>query len=219
MSPDLLRAATLAAQILIEYDVSTAPVIPIPILKSIPNVIVLSYAEMALNTGLDRSHLLRSFSDENYDAMTFAKEIQGILKYFVIYNQRLPIYMAQRALARELGHIVLGHDGSRPVEVRMAEAQTFAYHLICPRAIIQAVRESGLRLTTEVLGNMTGCYERCLAGMRKTPGVRVAAALNRQIRDRFSDYISSYLEYQSIVSASDDSAIADFGTYMDLYED
>lgn len=219
MIPNLERAAIKATEILVEYHISAAPVEPIHILKSTPNVIVSTFAEMALETGVERSNLLKIFSAENHDAMTFAKTIKGKLMYYVVFNQRLPVFMVQRGLARELGHIILGHDGSRPEDVRMAEANAFAYHLLCPRAIVKAMWDSPVRMSTEVLGTMTGCYERCLAGMRKTPGVHVPAELNRMVKEQFSDYIENFLDFQAILSPTDESADADFGSYMDGYEE
>ena len=188
-------------------------------LKSLPSCIVISYAEIALQMALDRENLLHSISPENHDAMTFTQTINGRLMHIIIYNQRLPQYLLQRGLARELGHIVLGHDGSRPESVRMLEAQTFAYHFLVPRPLVRFVQQSGVRFSTEVLGNMTGCFERCLAGMRKTPGVRVAPELNRMVRDQFMPYLENFLDFQRLVSQTDDSRDADFGTYMDGYEE
>ena len=131
----------------------------------------------------------------------------------------LPQFIVQRALAREMGHIVLGHDGTRPEEVRNAEALCFAHHLLCPRPLIHAIQESGLMITTEVLGSTTGCYERCLIGMRRMPATHVPAEMNRQIRDQFTPYIAEFLDFQSYLSKSDESMIANFGTYMDGYEE
>ena len=132
---------------------------------------------------------------------------------------RLPQYLVQRALARELGHIVLGHDGSKPEDVRMAEAYCFAHHLLCPRPLIRAVRNSGIPFTIEVLGAMTGCYDRCLQRMRKTPPVHVPAELNRKVHFQFADYINNFLDYESYLMKTDESVLADFGTYMDGYEE
>ena len=127
--------------------------------------------------------------------------------------------MVQRSLARELGHIILGHDGSRPEEVRRAEALCFANHLICPRPLLKAVQEAGVKLTAEVLGNMTGCYERCLLIMRNTPGAHVPMELNREVKAQFADYLSNYMSFQKILSMEDQSPLADFGTFMDNYEE
>ena len=57
---DLDRAATAAAETLIKYHVNSAPVAPLRILKSIPGVIVLSFAELALGMGMERKELLNA---------------------------------------------------------------------------------------------------------------------------------------------------------------
>jgi hypothetical protein len=218
MTPNFEAAAVKATECLIRYGINTAPVMPLPILKKMPGVLVVSFTEMSQMSGIDRHNLVTMFGNENQDAVTSVYNKDGRLVYLVTFNQRLPIYMIQRSLAREMGHIVLGHDGSLPEDVRLAEAQCFAYHLICPRPLVQAVRESGIRFSIEVLGNMTGCYERCIAGMRKTPGVHVPPELNRKIKEQFSDYLTNYLDYQTFVK-EDETPISDFGTYMDGYEE
>ena len=218
MKPDYEKAAIKAAETLIKYGICSAPVLPLPIIKRMPGVLVVSFAEMSQSSGIDRKNLVTMFGNENQDAVTSVHNKNGKLVYLVAFNQRLPIYMIQRSLAREMGHIVLGHDGSLPEDVRLAEAQAFAYHLICPRPLVHAVKESGIRFSVEVLGNMTGCYERCLQGMRHTPGVHVPAELNRQVRDQFSEYLNNYLDYQTFVR-EDESVTADFGTFMEGYEE
>ena len=218
MKPDYEKAAVKATETLIKYGIKSAPVDPLPILKNMPGVLVVSFAEMSQSSGIDRKNIIAMFGNENQDAITSVHNKNGKLVYLIAFNQRLPIYMIQRSLAREMGHIVLQHNGSLPEDIRYEEAQCFAYHLICPRPLIHAVNESGKRMSVEVLGNMTGCYERCLAGMRKTPGVKVPAELNRKVREQFSDYLENYLDYYSFVK-EDDSATADFGTYMDGYEE
>lgn len=219
MTPDYDRAATAAAEILIKYDIRTAPIDPIPIFKKAPGYNVVTFTEMSHMMGIDRSSLISTFSAENHDAVSSAYMKDGVPHYLVAYNMRLPQYIIQRALAREMGHIVLGHDGTRPEDVRNEEALCFAHHLLCPRALIHAIRQAGTVITTEVLGNTTGCYERCLIGMRRTPATHVPPELNRKIRDQFSDYLSDFLDFQSFLSQDDDSMIANFGTYMDGYEE
>lgn len=219
MIPDFDRAATAAAEILIKYDVRTAPVDPIPIITKADGFNVVTFTEMSNMIGIDRHDLLSTFEAENHDAVSSVYIKNGKPHYLVAYNMRLPQYLIQRALAREIGHIVLDHDGSRPQDVRNAEALCFAHHLICPRALIYAIQESGTKITTEVLGNTTGCYERCLIGMRREPATHVPAELNRQIRAQFADYIADFLDFQSYLSQDDDSMIANFGTFMDGYEE
>ena len=219
MTPDFDRAATAAAEILIKYGISTAPVDPIPIFKKADGFNVVTFTEMSRLIGVERADLLSAFDAENHDAVSSAYLKEGHPHYLVAYNMRLPAYLVQRALAREMGHLVLGHDGSRPEEVRNAEAICFAHHLLCPRALIHAIQESGTKITVEVLGNTTGCYERCLVGMRHQPATHVPAELNRKIHEQFADYIAEFLDFQSYLAQDDESMIANFGTYMDGYEE
>ena len=219
MTPDFNRAATKAAEILIKYGICTAPVDPIPIFKKADDFNVVTFTEMSAQIGMDRHELVSTFEAENHDAVSSVYLKNGRNHYLVAYNMRLPQYIVQRALAREMGHIVLGHDGTRPEDVRNAEALCFAHHLLCPRALIHAIQAAGVKITTEVLGNTTGCYERCLIGMRKTPATHVPPDLNRRIRDQFADYVSEFLDFQTYLSQEDDSMIANFGSFMDGYEE
>ena len=219
MMPDLENAALKAAETLIRHRVTSAPVVPMPVLKAFPGAVVVSFAELGQSIGLDRSHVLGSLVTEAHDAITVFNEISGKPSYIVEYNKRLPFYMLQRALSRELGHIVLGHDGTRPDDVRNAEAYCFAHHLLCPRPLIHALRAAGIHITVEVLGSVTGCYERCLAGIRREPGVRVPPELNRAVRDQFAAYLDNYIAFQRFLSPDDMSPVADFGNYMDNYEE
>ena len=217
MSPDFETAAKRAAEVLIQYQISSAPVDPLPILKSLSGVLVVSFAEMAAQVGVERGNLINMFGKFNQDAVTTVRRVGEVLRYIVAYNQRLPFYMLQRGLARELGHIILKHDGTRPDDVRQAEAVCFAQHLLCPRAVIRSISDAGIPLTVEVVGNVTGCYERCLAGMRLTPGAHVPADLNRKIRAQFADYVINFVEFQNILKTDDESMLANFGLFMDNY--
>ena len=217
MLPDYERSATLAMQTLIDNNINTTPIDPLPILKKRKDVLVVSFTELSDLIDIDRTSLVAMFG-ANQDASTFYVNTQKI-KYIVAYNQRLPFYMLQRGLARELGHIVLGHDGTRPDEVRSAEAYCFAHHLLCPRPLIRAIQETNIPLTIEVVGNMTGCYERCLSGMRKEPAVSVSPELNRKVRELFADHIENFLNFQRHFATGDETTLADFGKYMNKYED
>lgn len=219
MNPDYQTAAIKAAETLISNGITSAPIDPLPILKKTPGVLVISFAEMCEDVGMDRRSVVSMFGSRNQDAVTSVHLADGKTLYVVGYNQQLPNYMVQRALARELGHIVLGHDGSRPELVRSEEAKCFAHHFLCPRALIHSIQALNIRITTEVIGNLTGCYDRCLFCMRHLQGVRVPAELNRAVRDQMMPYIMNFFEFQRFVSLDDCSALADFGTYMDLYEE
>ena len=95
---------------------------PLQILKSLQNVSAVSFADASAKYGISREDLICMFDDGNRDAVT----MHNCGRYLVIYNQKLPCEVVRRAVARELGHIVMGHDGSRPEDVRMAEANRFA---------------------------------------------------------------------------------------------
>ena len=217
--PDYNTAATKAAITLIKYGITSAPIDPLPILKKQPGVLVLSFAQMSEFVGMERRNLMDLCGEEMQDAVTSVHVSEGKLRYIVAFNQKLPVYLLQRALARELGHIVLGHDGSRPEKVREEEAICFAHHLLCPRALVHSVQAANLRLTVEVIGNLTGCYETCLSCMRRIPATDVPAELNRAVRDQFMDYAINFYEYQRSAAKKDMSAVADLGSFMDGYKE
>ena len=217
MTPDYELAATAALRTLLFHNITSAPIVPLPIVKTTPGVLAMPFSDLANNAGIERNKLVPMFS-ENQDAVTFFVNFEKV-KYVVAYNQYLPFDSIRRGLARELGHIVLGHDGTRPADVRLEEAMCFARHLIFPRPLIHAIQNAGFPLTVEVLGSITGCYERCLAGLQKTPAVHVAPELNRALKERFSCFIQNFIDFQSMIAYGDSTAVADFGTFMEGYEE
>lgn len=217
MTPDYNKAATKAMETLINNKICETPISPLPILKKMQGVIVLSFAEMSTLTDIDRSSLVAMFG-ENQDAASFYIN-KGKIKYVVAYNQRLPFYILHKGLSRELGHIVLGHDGTRPEEIRSAEAYCFAHHLLCPRPLIKAIQDANIKLTIETIRNLTGCDERCLARMKKEPGAIVAPELNRKVKEQFREHVENLLEFQRVLSINDPSYLADLGDYMNNYSE
>lgn len=218
-TPDYQHAATAALELILKFKIDSFPVDPLPILKSYKNVQVRSYKELSEFFGIKREELICMFGLNNQDAATTVILENGEPFYIVAYNMSLSFALVQRALARELGHIVLGHDGSLPDEVRTAEARFFAHHLLTPRPLIKAIQESGILFTVELLGNATGCYEHCLACMREHPGVHVDPELNRKVRAQFSNYIQNFLNFELVLSLDDMSRVAYFGRFMDGYEE
>lgn len=219
MKPDYENAARKATELIVERNICAMPMLPIPILKSMyPRVCVVTFAELAMRAGIARESAIMTFG-ANQDAVTSVRVFGGELRYTVVYNQMLPFVMVQRALARELGHIVLGHDGTKPDDVRTEEAKCFARHFLCPRPVLRAIQNAGIPLTTEVVGNVTGCFERCIAEMQRTPGCHVPAELNRKVHEQFSGYIDNFLSYQRFLAPEDQSSLANFGTFMDGYEE
>ena len=217
MTPDYERAAIKATETLIKYGVRTAPVDPLPLLKLMPGVFVMTFAEASDMAHMDRKDLLNLYGCDNLDAVTNVYLSDDKKHYVVTYNRLLPSRIVDMALARELGHIVLGHDGTRPEDVRQEEARCFAHHLMAPRPLIHSLIASNLRVTEDLIRNIAGFPEHCFSCIRKQPGVTVPAELNRIVRDNFMPYILNFFEYQRHASKYDGSALADLGTYMDNY--
>lgn len=117
MEPDFQRAEQKAKELR-----EAGADCPLQILKSLQNVAAVSFAQASARYGIDRETLISMFDAGNQDAITMFRAGS----YLVIYNQELPCKTIRYAVARELGHIVMDHDGSRPEAVRMAEACHFA---------------------------------------------------------------------------------------------
>ena len=219
MTPDYQNAAIKAIETLIKYNVKTAPVAPLPILKAMPGVLVMSFESMSKEINQDRRCVMSMLGEKNQDAYTIVNIIDGKKQYLVTYNKMLSTNLFQRALARELGHIVLGHDGTKPEEVRNEEAKCFANHLICPRPLIHSIEATGIRITKDLIGNITGCYDYCLSCMRKLPPIEVPVELNRLVRDQFMPYVLNLFEFQRYAAIKDNSALVDFGSFMGGYKE
>lgn len=218
MYPDYDRAAIAAMTLLIENQITVTPIKPMPIMLNYPGVRVMPFTHMASEASMDRDDLILLFG-ANQDAATFhlGADINDI-QYVVVYNMRLPFEIIWRGIARELGHIVLGHDGAtRSADVRRAEAMCFAHHLLCPRPIIRIIQESDMPLTLTALANTVGCSEECVDDMREIPGTHVPAELNRKVRKMFERGIMEYIRFHRSSPMKDKSPLIDLGTYMDHY--
>ena len=214
---DYTKAAVAAMETLIKYGVKSAPVSPLPILEQMENVIVVPFTDMSKSSGVNQNDLQQLFG-KNRDAVTSVyPENGGSKKYIVAYNSLLPFSMVQRALAREMGHIVLRHESS--TNETMEEATCFSHHLLCPRPLVHAVSATGIRFSVDMLANLTGVFDQCLFCIRHTPGVDVPPGMNRFVRGQFMPFIINFFNYYQSVLPSDGSALADFGTYMDGYEE
>ena len=219
MIPDFDRAATMAMETLIKNGITETPIDSLSILLKYPGVRVMSFTKFATQAGVDRSDLIPLFG-ANQDAATFNLDmnIEGV-KYVVVYNMRLPYEIIMRGVARELGHIVLGHNGvTRTPEVRKAEAMCFAHHLISPRPVIRMLQDS-IPLTMNVLTATTGCSEECVDEMRDIPGAHVAPEINRQVKELFERGITEYISFYNAAKKEDKSPLIDFGKFMENYEE
>ena len=68
--PDFDYAATIAAETLIKHNITAAPVMPLPILKTTPGVIVMTFAEIATRIGSHRQSVISTFGADNRDVIT-----------------------------------------------------------------------------------------------------------------------------------------------------
>lgn len=128
MKPDYQRAEQKAKEL--REDGADCP---LQILKKLTNVAATSFADASARYGISREQLLSMFDSGNQDAITIFRSGS----YLVIYNQELPCKTIRHAVARELGHIVMEHDGSRPEDVRMEEAECFARAFLCETEVNQ----------------------------------------------------------------------------------
>lgn len=127
MIPNYELAAQKAKEIYKKYSTND----PLQIIKDQPNSLILSFRDLSSTIGVDRDALIMVCGENNQDAVTTVHNENGNLRYLVVFNQTLQDYELKVALARELGHIVMNHDGSRSEKVRNEEALCFAYHFIC----------------------------------------------------------------------------------------
>ena len=91
----------------------------------------------------------------NQDAFTLVNKADNALQFIVIYNKSIPTYKRNLALARELGHVIMEHDGSTPEEIWQEEALCFAYHYLAfqpKRIFFRPVRHC---LSWEIKGEIT----------------------------------------------------------------
>lgn len=219
--PDYDRAAFAALQLLVDNQYSETPVNPMPILMAYPGVRVLPYTRMASDAGMDRNDLIFLFGNQEASTFYLDPVSSGLddVRYVVVYNMFMPTEIMWRGIARELGHIVLGHDGvTRENKARMAEALCFAHHLISPRPVLHLLQDKG-PLTMNVLINTTGCSYECVEELQSIPGVHVPAELNKQVRDLFAPHLLEYLNFYHSSPKRDMSPLVDLGTFMDGYEE
>lgn len=220
MIPDYNRAAIAAMQVLIDSGITETPIDPLPILKNWPGVRVISFSRFANDANIEREDFVPLFAT-NQDAATFSlKTPLSDIKYIVVYNARMPYEIICRGIARELGHIVLGHDGhTRTPMHRRTEAMTFAHHLLSPRPIIRMIQDSGVPLTMNVLSDTTGCSDECVFDIQEIPGTKVPPEMNRQVRKQFERGISEYLRFRKTTIYRDNSHLVDLNLYMNNYEE
>lgn len=133
MDPNYKRAAIKASETLEKYGINSSPVDSLRILSKFPNVRLFPFNIVSPDNG------------KAWDAMTCVRKKGDTFQYVVMYNREISPLMLNKALARELGHIVLEHDGNAPEEIWMEEANCFAYHFLCPLPTIKHICKINFR--------------------------------------------------------------------------
>lgn len=110
MNPNYKNAAAKAYETFDQFGTTD----PLQILRQLPNVLIISVGS----------------SDMTVDQDSFTC-VDGE-KYIVFYNASNSDIRLRAALARELGHVILQHDGKDPEDIWLEEATCFAYHFLCP---------------------------------------------------------------------------------------
>ena len=132
MKPNIRKAAAKAIKTLVDNGMDSANPDPMLVLKKLHNVLLMPSPDQA-----EVEHL-REFIlvEKDQDAFTLVDNENGNLRYIVVYKPDAPSFSLRLALAKELGHVILQHDGNEPEEVWMEEASCFAHHFLCPLGLI-----------------------------------------------------------------------------------
>lgn len=195
MIPNLDNAARAAADVARRFAI---PADPLRVLQSLPNVLLMAVeASAGMLAGQDAFALVER-KDEH-------------LHYIVLYDSSLPSYQLRRALARELGHVVLRHDGSSPEYVWSEEADCFAFHFLCYRPAV-----------TVLYRPQYDSLSMSFKDMRTFPSMDALRQAIADERTRYSHYVGKNVCYSLDdvqISALDEDLIAGWKNYSSVVID
>lgn len=221
MLPDYDRAATLAAETLITQRINRLPVQPEKIIPTIPNTVLVPYADAARIMNISREDVL-VMTDPAKDAVTYVLNLSNGQHYYAVaYNAKKPFDRLRFTLAHELGHILCGHIGVKEESVREAEADHFARHLLVPRAFSALLRRRGIPPIDTNFFNVAGCTPLMLQRLiTDAHASHIDKHLNRKLREQFIDYLDYLLDNDYLVKeASENDHILPHTNHMEGYEE
>ena len=220
MLPDFDRAATVAAQALVDSHIEKLPVRPESVIQTLPNTVLVPYRDVARILNVPRDELLVML-DPARDAVTYVMNLSDGRQYYVVaYNQQKSFDRLRFTLAHELGHRLLLHNGSRPEAVREAEADHFALHYCCPRAMVALLTRRGIPPLDINFINLAGLSPYAIGKYAGCAPSHVDKHLNRILREQFIGYLDSLFDYGLIVREPGPAACpVDMGRFMEGYED
>ena len=153
-APNLARAARMAYRALLARSAGTLPVDPLDFLQACRNTRVLTLQAAAEALGVPAEDLAGLFA-AGVAAVTLQQRDAERAAYIVVYRPEGNPARLRFTLAHELGHRILGHEGSDPAAE--AEADCFASHLLCPEpALQQLLARFGGRIAPEQIA--AACY-------------------------------------------------------------
>lgn len=123
----------------------------------------------------------------NQDAFTLVNKTESGLQYIVIYNLSTPPFRLRTALAKQLGHVVLEHDGNAPEEVWTEEANCFAYHFICQTGKAKRINFRPLRF----------CLSWEMKGMIEFDSVEDLKSFVADEQNKFYKFIGKHSNFSS----------------------
>ena len=221
MAPDFDRAATLAAQMLIDQGICRLPIKPEEIIPTVTNTVLVPYADVARVIDVSRDDLITMF-DPAKDAVTYVLNLSDGSHYYVVaYNRQKPFDRLRFTLAHELGHIICGHIGVKEEAVREAEADHFARHLLVPRAFSAMLRRRDIPPIDTNFYNVVGCTPLMLERLVKdAQPCHVDKHLNRRLREQFIGYLDYLMDNGLLVKTpGEGDRIMPDGRYMEGYEE
>lgn len=125
--PNYQRATEKAEEAVSRFGACSSPDDLLQILSMLPNVSVFA---LSVDSVPGR---------EAWDAFSCVRQHGSGFQYIVVYNRALPPLTLASVLARELGHVILEHDGSDSESVWMAEAVCFSRRFLSFQASVPSV--------------------------------------------------------------------------------
>ena len=126
MTPDLHRAARLAAKTLLRFEVNALPVDPAALLRRIPGARLMSFRQARDLLPPSQQWALDSYT------LLDAALLMGEAGWLILYRRDLPLPQRRYNFAHELGHLACRHGGGLHEPWQEAEADCFARHLLVP---------------------------------------------------------------------------------------
>ena len=124
---NLKRAAAKAIETLVAYGMTSTTADPLAVLLKLDNALPIPYEAM---DSMGISCLDNDSFDSAQNAFTLVNKKNGKLQYIVLYNNSLEPQLLRLALAKELGHVVLKHDGNAPEYIWIEESSCFAHFFL-----------------------------------------------------------------------------------------